>query len=132
MRWRVAAIAGAILVLCLSVLGASVRGLQFALRPYPGSIHSLSRRLEEANWSDATLSWQATYWTDASLAAVKDWYASRLGVSPVWSDLQFSGECLMLSQADLHYRLERTKAVVICERPRGTRVVVTDVLRWLK
>jgi hypothetical protein len=109
-----------------------MQSLHLTFRPHPGRVHSLSRRLEQANWTDSTLSWQVTYWTDAPLATVKDWYASRLGVSPVWSDLQASGECLMMSQADLLYRLEHTVAVVICNRPRGTRVVMTDVVRWLR
>lgn len=119
-------------MLCVVGAGGAVSGWQARFPQYPGRVHSVTRRVEEADWSTATLAWQITYWTDAPLERVRDWYAPRVGPAPVWSDTQASGACIMLSHADLVFRLEHTVAVVICDRPRGTRVVVTDVLRLLR
>src|SRR5258708_16944784 len=116
-------------------LAAGLIGAGLAVRPardnaldrYPGSVQIANDTLDLSTLTRGVLRWQGTYQTPDTLSQVRGWYAARLQISPVSDQYLTGGDgCAWLSQSNLIVRLQRTVAVLLCQVPAGTRVVVNE------
>ncbi len=120
------AIAGSTLVAMLA--GAGRMAQVYAdelLGRYPGAVSTAAEELDVDAAQPGKLTRQGEYQTADSLGVVQHWYATRLRLEPA-SDNFFGGKCVWLTGSQRIYRFVRTVAVLLCERPDGTQVVVNE------
>ena len=121
-----------LLALCGGTAVALTPRLDAALGHYPGAL-----RLADSGWdvttlADGAISRQAVFQTQDAAGTVKAWYADPLHIATSNIMVDAAGDCVVLAQADLTYRLEHTFAVVVCTLPTGTRVVINEKVRLLR
>lgn len=131
-RWAVICLVGGLLMLCSGGgVVAAEPALNAALARYPGAVQSRAAELGLGELREGALTRQAVYWTADEVMIVEEWYAERLPDSPSTTVYTGADGCTLMSQAEVVYVFEHSRAILICTLPNGTQVVVNEKVALL-
>ena len=112
--------------------GAGVTAaLDLSLARYPGAVRSAPDEIDFDLLAENTLTRQTEAWTPDELKVVEGWYTQRLQHAPSATIYAAANGCTLVSQADVIYRFEHSRTILICAVRQGTQVVVNEKVAWL-